>query len=500
MKSFIFPVLLIFASLAISCGGSQSDEGSADNQPNIILLMIDDCSAVEYSCYATDNHPSGNQTPVLDKLAAEGLRFTTCWATPLCAPTRAMLMTGKYGSQTGMYGNALRRRDPDFASNHVPISKVLKDNGYETAVSGKWHLPGSPRQEEYGMDEYSLLGGYFGGGGLEHTHEGYWFSWSDAGKNIYDSAVIGQNRGLSAALYWWGPVIENDELLPSDSNTYAPDLCQDFAIDFIARERDKPFFLYYPVVLPHDPWFQTPDPENPGQRTEQGFDSQLRYVEYYLDELVNTLKENDLYENTVILFTADNATLQNGKGSCSEFGVRVPLVVFGGPVKARGVSDVLVDLTDMYPTISELAGVDVDSMENLDGKSLKPLLDGEQFTGKEYIFSYVDLEQTVRTKEYMMDGSGGIWKCAESGNLLDYTPMEENAKTEQIRSELMAIISQYPPPTVEEFGERRFERVKPDYPWKEHHPTTLDAYLAGDTWMFHPRRKTPGGLKWDKKD
>ena len=105
--------------------------------PNIIFLMIDDCSAVELSCYATEKHPSGNQTPFVDSLAKEGLRFTTCWSTPLCLPTRALLISGKYGCKTGVYGNRLFGPGKNFAKKHTPISKVLKDNGYETAISGK---------------------------------------------------------------------------------------------------------------------------------------------------------------------------------------------------------------------------------------------------------------------------------------------------------------------------------------------------------------------------
>lgn len=459
-----------------------------EKKPNIIFFMIDDCSAVEFSCYATPDHPSGNETPVIDALADDGLRFTTCWASPLCMPARAMLMSGKYGSKTGVYGNKLSKHDPNFSKKHTPMSKILKDNGYETAVSGKWHLPGNAGQETYGLDEYSLLGGYFKPFESDIVWDGLWFSWSKAAETFHDKAVIGSKKGQYPALYWNGCVIENGALQPSNANTFAPDICQKFALDFVRRKRDNPFFLYYPMVLPHDPWFGTPDKNSPTGRTKPGFSSQIKRLEYYVDELVNTLKTSGVYDNTIVFFTADNATLGNGKGSCSELGVRVPLIVFGGALKHKGVSDVMVDFTDMYPTVLETAGIDVSNMKALDGKSFYPILEQKPHKGKPYVFSFLDMERTVRTKDYMMDGSGGIWKCASSGNLLDYKPLEENENTQQIRSELMQLIEPYTLPSTEQFSEKRIEKARNNYTWPSLNPATLAAYKNGDIWMYNKRR------------
>lgn len=475
-------ILAVLIALCLSVSWQE------EKKPNIIFLMIDDCSAVELSCYATPNHPAGNETPVIDALAEEGFRFTTCWASPLCKPARAMLMSGKYGYKTGVYGNKLSLNDNDFPKKHKPMSKVLKDMGYETAISGKWHLPGNAGQDAYGLDEYSLLGGYFAPFEGKVMWDGLWFSWTKASKTFHDKAEIGSIPGQYPALYWNGCVIENGKLLPSDSTTFAPDLCQKFAVDFVKRKRDKPFFLYYPMVLPHDPWFGTPDANSPSGRTEPGFNAQIKRMEYYVDELVQALKDADVYDNTIVVLTGDNATLANGKGSCSELGVRVPLIVFGGKLKGSAVSDVMVDFTDMYPTVLEMAGVDISEMTALDGKSFKPVLDQKPHTGKDFIFSFLDMERTVRTKDYMMDGNGGIWKCAESGNLLDYVPLPENEKTRQIRADLMGRIEPYSLPSVDMFGEKHIEQAKNEYTWPSLHQTTLAAYKNGDKWMHNPRR------------
>lgn len=484
----ILVVILLTVLIGACSSATSKKDPVVSDRPNIIFLMIDDCSAVEFSCYATPEHPSGNQTPVIDALARDGVQFTTCWAAPLCMPARALLMSGKYGARTGVYGNKLSRHDPDFAKKHSPFPKVLKDAGYETAISGKWHLPGDAGQEEYGLDEYSLLGGYFRPFEEPVVWEGLWFSWTEASKTFYDKAEIGRNRGKYPALYWNGCVVENGELLPSDSLTYAPDLCQDFALDFITRERGNPFFLYYPIVLPHDPWFGAPDPENPGSRTEPGFPSQIVRMEYYVNELVQTLKQKGLYENTIVFLTADNATLGNGKGSCSELGVRVPLIVFGGAVKARGVSENLVDFSDMYPTVLEMAGIENYENEGRDGVSFGPVLKDQSFTGRDFIFSYLDMERCVRTKEYMMDGIGGIWKCSSNGNLLDYKPQPEGPETELIREKLLGLIEGYKLPDEGEFSRERIESATNPYPWPSLHPTTLFAFKNGDEWMNNPRR------------
>jgi arylsulfatase A-like enzyme len=371
----------------------------------------------------------------------------------------------------------------------------LKENGYATAISGKWHLPGSHLDPEYGWDEYSLLGGYMNARGLGIEWKGLWFSWSDAKSTFYDEAVIGENPGKYPALYWNGCVVENGAVLPGDTGTFAPDLCQSFALEFIRRNAGHPFFLYYPMVLPHDPWLGTPDPAVPGGRTGPGFDAYLRRVEYYLGELADTLKKLGIYKNTVVIFTADNATLANGKGSCSELGVRVPLVVFGGPVKARGVSDRLVDFTDIYPTILELAGIQLNATGidapagKPDGKSFKPLLDEEPFQEKDFIFSFLDLERTLRTRDYMIDGSGGIWKCDPGGNLLDYEPLPENPATRRVRESLLQLMEGYSPPSADDFSERRLETARRNYVRGSHHPATMAAWRNGDEWMHHPRRQ-----------
>lgn len=484
MKKVCLLVLVLFVW---AYAAQQVAAKNQTDKPNIIFVMIDDCSAVELSAYATAKHPSGNQTPVMDALAKEGLMFNTCWATPLCMPTRALLMSGKYGYQTSAYGNKVNTRNDNFAVDHKPISKVLKENGYETAISGKWHLSGFADDEAWGWDEYSLQGCYYHPKD-DIVWDGLWFSWTKPAYTFPETAIIGKNNAKYPAMYWNGAVVENGKLLPSDATTYAPALCQKFSIDFIKRDHKNPFFLYYPIVLPHDPWMGTPDPNNPGQRTNPGFNSLIKQVEIYIDELISTLKKTGAYENSIVILTADNATLRNGKGNCSELGVRVPLIIAGGKLKKKGITNYLVDFSDFYPTIMDIAGIKAPKEPDLNGVSFYPLLEGKNQKEKEYIFSYLDMERTVRNKNYMMDGSGGIWECAADGNILDYAAMPENDATKKIRSEFMSIIEKYPLPTVEIFGKKKIEESTNKHKWPSPHPSMVKAISEQDEWMNNPRR------------
>lgn len=456
---------------------------SASEKPNIIFMMLDDCSAVEFSCYATDKHPAAQTTPEVDNLAGEGLRFETCWATPMCKPTRALLMSGKYAYQTRQYGNHLSGAGDDFAILHKPVSKVMQENGYRTAISGKWHLPGFPYQEEYGWDEWSMLGGYIGPNNLNITWDGPWFTWKNCTEYLHEKAVIRKNGNKYPSLHWNGCVIENGKLLPSDADTYGPDLNHKFALDFIERHKDEPFYLYYPCVLPHKPWMKTP--EGPA-----GMESNVRMGETYLKQLVDKLKETGIYDRTIVFFTADNATQGYGKGVTSEMGTRVPLIVFGGPVKERGVTRALVDFSDMYPTKLELAGIDPDTVPGLDGKSFKAVLDGKDDEGKPFIFSYNDTFRTVRTRDHMMDGSGGIWKCSPSGNILDFKVITDERKATVIRKRLLKMIEAYPAPTKKDFKKPLYKHdKKPDWPSTDF--GTMRYVKMGDNWMKQADRNEP---------
>ncbi|MHC4076090.1 MAG: sulfatase-like hydrolase/transferase, partial [Planctomycetota bacterium] len=211
---------------------SPPESNNRKSRPNIILIMADDCSAREFGCYGNKEHRTAN----LDRLAQTGVKFETCWATPLCSPSRAEIMTSRYGFRTGWYHNKLKVEEP-LTKNHLTIGQVMKKAGYATAIAGKWKLFGEIN--EYGFDEHCMWKDYEGFEGP-----------------VENAELIGTSAGVPgrAARYWYPAVTKNGQPFPTEASDYGPDIFVDFILDFINRTKQSPFFVYYPMCLPHLSW------------------------------------------------------------------------------------------------------------------------------------------------------------------------------------------------------------------------------------------------------
>lgn len=337
-------------------------------RPNLILLMADDLSARELSCYGNRDHA----TPNLDALARSGVRVETCWATPLCSPTRAELMTGRYGFRTGWYHNGMKpaAESPQahLAQSNLTFAQLLKAAGYATAICGKWQLNGTVA--EHAFDESCLWEDYPGFSGPRET------------------AVDGKQSGRPAR-YWHPAIVENGTPLATAAEDYGPDVIADFALDFARRHRGQPFLIYYPMLLPHiawdferemETWIDVPGLDEAGHPTGVPQRGSLQANIEYLDRLVGRIVEGldalDLRERTILLFTSDNGSQGYGKNiTVRERGPRVPLIVNGPTrVAARGAVEQLVDLSDILPTLVELAGGALPEGYAIDGRSFAAML------------------------------------------------------------------------------------------------------------------------------
>ncbi|MEQ1859181.1 MAG: sulfatase-like hydrolase/transferase [Chthoniobacteraceae bacterium] len=331
-------------------------------QPNLIMIMADDLG---YECIGA-NGSTSYKTPVLDKLAATGMRFEHCNVQPLCTPTRVQLMTGIYNVRNYInFGNM----DPAC----VTFGNVLKQGGYATCIVGKWQL-GQDRElpKKFGFDEHCLW---------QHTRRPPRFA----------------NPGLEI----------NGVAKDYSNGEYGPTLVNDYALDFITRKKDAPFFLYYPMILTHSPYQATPDSptwdpkltgENKGKRPEH-FADMVAYMDKMIGRLVAKLDELGIRDDTVIVFIGDNGTgggtrsmlgervVMGGKGTLKHTGTHVPLIVNGpGRVAAGKVSTDLVDSTDFLPTLCEAAGVAAPA--KIDGRSFWPQLRGERGTPREWWYCW----------------------------------------------------------------------------------------------------------------
>src|SRR5262245_3690878 len=248
-------------------------------KPNIVLIMADDFG---YEC-VTANGGQSYKTPHLDRLAAAGVRFENCHVQPLCTPTRVQLMTGLYNVRNYLNFGTLVRTETTFAH-------LLKKAGYATAICGKWQLgreKDSP--QHFGFDESYLW---------QHTRRPPRYA----------------NPGLE----------HNGKELDFTKGEYGPDLVNDFAIDFVNRHKDKPFFLYYPMMLTHGPYQPTPDspdwdPKAMGEmvnRDAKHFADMVAYMDKLIGKLDAKLGELGVRDNTLVLIVGDNGT---GRGTTSRF-------------------------------------------------------------------------------------------------------------------------------------------------------------------------------------
>ena len=356
-----------------------------DRRPNIILIMADDLGWAELGCYGQKKI----KTPRIDQLAAEGMRFTQFYAgSAVCAPSRCNLLTGMHGGNAYIRDNAeLKNPHKDRFGGQTPIpesavtvAEVLKKQGYVTGCFGKWGLgaqgsSGDPLKQ--GFDRF------------------YGYNCQRNAHNLYP-------------IY-----LENDDAIDVlDGNTrgvtgrqYAPQLISDQAVRFVKENKDKPFFMYYPTVLPHLP-LQVPDEylkAYKGMWVEQAYrggsyqphDSpkacyaaMVSFMDHEVGRLMDLMKELEIDDQTVILFTSDNGVthlkeqvdheffnsvgeLRGLKGDLYEGGIRVPLIVrWPGKIKNGAVSDLISAHYDLPATLAEIAGADFE--KSSDGISLLP--------------------------------------------------------------------------------------------------------------------------------
>ena len=423
---------------------------AAAKKPNVIVVMSDDCSAREFGCYGHPEH----RTPNIDRMAREGVMFDTCWCTPICSPTRAQMMTGKYGFRTRWFHNKLKDASGPLSEKHTIFSQMLKQQGYATAVCGKWQLPGT--YEEYGFDEHCM---WASNGRRPMTGFGGPIEKWDLSEGKPPAGLL-HNR---AARYWHPQISLNGKLRKTTPTDYGPDIFVDFLIDFAKRKKDQPFFIYYPMALTHKSWdfdrnmsgwLPTPKLDAnsnrvPGQ-SEPGLKSNVEYKDYLMGRIVRELTALGLTDNTIIFITGDNGTSGYGKAQVDmEKGPRVPLVVYGpGHVKATGRSDALTNHCDIFATLRDLSGAALPDSNVIDGHSFAPLLAGKPFKEREWIFSYYKFQRMLRDKRWLLDGRGRLHDCGSRRDEQGYQDVTDSTDPEALaaKARFAGILAALPPP------------------------------------------------------
>jgi arylsulfatase A len=329
--------------------------------PNVILILADDAGRECFEPYGSRQY----STPSVSRLAKEGVRFDHCYATPLCTPTRTALMTGKSNVRNYTDFGA-------FLPGQYTFADLFRKAGYATAIAGKWQMQGTESAKgvpaaDCGFDTYCL--------------------W---------------NTGRTSRDRYWNPSLECDgKLLTPGKDEYGPDIQCRFLEAFIEKNRDRPFFVYGAITLPHSPFTPTPDSKDRNSKDPQSnFADMIAYTDKVTGRLVAAVDRLGLRDNTLIVFTADNGTehtirsrlgdrtIRGDKGAPTGAGTHVPLIVRGPGVPAGRVRDDLIDFTDFLPTMAEAIGARLPENVQIDGRSFWPQLTGRHGHPREWIYTY----------------------------------------------------------------------------------------------------------------
>ena len=362
LYSWVLCILFFFGHLSLCTA-----EIRLKQRPNVIVILLDDAGVETVSAYGSEI-----PTPNIDNLAAEGVLFENGHATPMCTPSRTRLLTGTY--------NFRHYKGPfTLEKDFYTLPSYMSDQGYETAVVGKWQLGGVAKvavegslPEDVGYDEH--------------------FLW-----NLSMEPLRG-NR-------YWGPTfVENGERKRYCNNDFGPDVANQYLLDFIRRKKNKPFFIFYPMMLPHDDsgkdpiWIRTPDSMS-AKSVQERFHGMMSYADKLVGKVVSILDKEKLSDNTVIWLVGDNGThpdiitrigdrkVRGGKWRTIKSGTHVPFIVKWPSVITAGKRlEGLADIMDLFPTIA--AAVGGPNPEGMDGENLMPLIWGKVDSVREAIFMH----------------------------------------------------------------------------------------------------------------
>jgi arylsulfatase A-like enzyme len=374
----IFVLLAAVLSAAVSA-----------RQPNVVVIFIDDMGYGDIGPFGATKQ----RTPHLDRMAKEGMKLTSFYATPVCSVSRAQMMTGCYGARISVPGVYFPGQSVGLNPTEVTVAERLKEKGYATQMVGKWHLGDQPEflPTRQGFDHYL---------GIPYSN---------------DMLKISAETKVPVV-----PLLRDEkiaELMDGEGQRRLVELYTKEAVDFIGRNKDKPFYLYFAHNAVHTPIY--PGAAFAGKSQNGRFGDWVEEVDWSVGQVLDALRSQGLDKDTLVVFTSDNGPwltkgtdggsagpLRGGKGSTWEGGVRVPTIAWWpGRVPAGSVNDAVAATIDLLPTFVSLAGGTVPATPVIDGRDITSILLGqskESAREAHFYFSGYDL-QAVRQ---------GRWKLA----------------------------------------------------------------------------------------
>jgi len=366
MRRIIALLVMVLPALA----WSQTDV----RPPNIVIFFVDDLGYSDIGCYGAE----GFETPNIDRMASEGVRFTNFYAAqPVCSASRAALLTGCYPNRIGILGALFPGSKNGISADETTLAELCKAQGYATAIYGKWHLGHHPPflPTRHGFDEFL---------GIPYSND-MWPFHPDLAK--FPTETERRKRGYPDLT-----LIENERVVipavTGEDQARFTTLFTERAVSFIEKHRDEPFFVYVPHPMPHVPLFVSEKFEG---KSEQGrYGDVAMEIDWSVGRVLDKLKELDLDENTLVIFASDNGPwvsygdhagsarpLREAKGTTWDGGVRVPCVMrWPGRIPAGLVQTEPAMAIDILPTIGGIIGAPPPN-NTIDGRDILPLMTGE---------------------------------------------------------------------------------------------------------------------------
>ncbi|NVJ46344.1 MAG: sulfatase [Cytophagia bacterium] len=379
---------LLSFSLILSCTPEQNQ---ATQKPNVIIIFTDDQGYQDVGVFGAQ----GFETPNLDQMAAEGVRFTDFYAAQaVCSASRAGLLTGCYPNRLGIHGAFMPNAQKGLNPNETTIAEMLKGNGYNTAIYGKWHLGDAQEflPTKQGFDEYF---------GIPFSND-MWPYHPQQG-TVFNFDPL--------------PLYENETVIDTlDDQSMLTTQITERSIDFIKRNKENPFFLYVAHPQPHVPLFVSNKFKGKSERGLYG--DVIMEIDWSVGEILRALKEEGLDENTLVIFTSDNGPwlnygehsgsalpLREGKGTALEGGQREPAIArWPGKLEAgKTISTPMMNI-DVLPTLAEVTGSALPA-QTIDGKSVWKIWTGETSVSPQeayYFYYHVNELQGVRYKNWKL--------------------------------------------------------------------------------------------------
>jgi arylsulfatase A-like enzyme len=457
-------ILGLFA-LGILASG-QTARGQAQPRPNIVFILLDNVGQEWFGCYGSEE----NCTPNIDQLARTGVRVENCYTPPVCGPSRTVLLTGRYPHHTGfrlhhdaaLYsGGGL---DPD---REIIFPRLLRDAGYATGITGKWQINNLYDEPDaltrHGFQEHLVWPGSIDFARIGPAEREKFLDI--VRRESYEEAVAFNHHIESR---YWDPVFLRQGKREVLTGEFGPDVSQAFAIDFLRRHRARPFFLYLPMVLTHGQSFASPVVPTPANTTsgrppQEMFADMLRYADKLIGELVAEIEKLGLRENTILFVASDNGTehqfqarrkgrlVQGDLYSLTEAGGNVVLLA-NSPLVPGGRTIPLADFSDIYPTVCELAGVELDPRHRSDGVSMAAYLRGQSFgrLPREWILNEYHDVRVVRDARYKLYSDGRFFDAnldpEEKNDLAKSTEPAVIAARERLSQAFNSLPPDSPPP------------------------------------------------------